>query len=84
MPVLAKIGVENGKLTNSELLREQPDKLVASLADLISGQVGQFVGAGFKPLDPNQLLASLGLATPEGMVLTVLAVGAGAMVVSHV
>jgi len=29
------------------------------------------------------MLASLGLATPEGMVLTVLAVGAGAMVVSH-
>ncbi|MCY9784105.1 GntP family permease [Nocardiopsis sp. EMB25] len=29
------------------------------------------------------MLASLGLSSPEGMVLTVLAVGAGAMVVSH-
>ncbi|MGW8531321.1 MULTISPECIES: GntP family permease [Nocardiopsidaceae] len=29
------------------------------------------------------MLGSLGLASPEGMVLTVLAVGAGAMVVSH-
>src|SRR4030095_2153769 len=34
-PVIDKIGVNNGKVTNSSLLREKPDALAASLGSLI-------------------------------------------------
>ncbi len=59
-PVLQKIFVTNGQVTNSSLLREKPEILAASLADLLSSQVGQFTG-GLSAIDINSSLASLGL-----------------------
>jgi hypothetical protein len=61
-PVLNKIGVTNGKVTNSSLLREHPETIAASLADLIASQVGQLAGGGLKPINLNASLASLGLS----------------------
>ncbi|MEP7123587.1 MAG: hypothetical protein ABJE95_21845 [Byssovorax sp.] len=61
-PVLNKIGVTNGKVTNSSLLREHPETIAASLGDLIASQVGQLAGGGLKPINLNASLASLGLS----------------------
>jgi hypothetical protein len=61
-PVLNKIGVSNGVVTNSALLREDPGTLAATLQDLIGGIVGQAVGGGIPPIDLNSSLASLGLS----------------------
>ncbi|HSN98960.1 MAG TPA: hypothetical protein VLS89_11765, partial [Candidatus Nanopelagicales bacterium] len=61
VPVLEKIGLNNGKVTNNALLREDPQVIADSLAELISGQVGQALG-GIEPIDLNGALASLGLA----------------------
>lgn len=60
-PVITKLGVSNGKVTNSELLREKPETLAATLQDLIGGLVGQAIGGGISPIDLNSSLASLGL-----------------------
>jgi hypothetical protein len=60
-PVIDKIGVNNGKVTNSQLLSEMPDGLAASLGDLIGSLVGQQLGGALKPIDLNKSLASLGL-----------------------
>lgn len=60
-PVISKLGVSNGKVTNSELLRENPDSLAATLQDLIGGLVGQAIGSGIAPIDLNSALSSLGL-----------------------
>ena len=61
-PVLNKIGVTNGKVTNASLLREDPDTIAGSLGDLLASQVGQLAGGGLKPIDLNASLASLGLS----------------------
>ncbi len=61
VPVIDTIGVENGKVTNSELLREDPQTLADSLGSLIGSQVGAAVGGGLAPIDLNSSLASLGL-----------------------
>ncbi|MEJ7728343.1 MAG: hypothetical protein WKG00_03930 [Polyangiaceae bacterium] len=59
-PVLDKIGVSNGKITNAELLNESEDALVGALQDLITSQVGSALG-GIAAIDLNSSLASLGL-----------------------
>lgn len=71
-PVIDKIGVNNGKVTNSGLLREKPDNLAASLGSLLGGLVGQQLGGSLGPIDLNSSLSSLGLqliipATVDGM-----------------
>src|SRR5262249_59017451 len=60
-PVIKKIGVTNGKVTNNGLLREDPTQIAAALGDLIASQVGQAVGGGIAPINLNASLASLGL-----------------------
>lgn len=60
-PVLDKLGVTNAKLSNNQLIRENPDTVAQALGDLIAGQVGQQLGAGIAPIDLNSALASLGL-----------------------
>lgn len=66
-PVLQKIGVTNGKVTNAELLRDDLDQIAAAVSELLASQVGQAVGGGIKPFDLNPMLASLGiqLVIPE-------------------
>jgi hypothetical protein len=61
-PVLETIGVSNGKVTNNELLREDPQTIADALAGLIASQVGQAVGGGIAPIDLNGMLADLGLS----------------------
>ncbi|NUQ78291.1 MAG: hypothetical protein HUU21_32585, partial [Polyangiaceae bacterium] len=61
-PVITKLGVTNGVVTNSELLRENPDTLALTLQDLIGGLVGQAIGGGISPIDINSALGDLGLS----------------------
>ena len=60
-PVLENIGVTNGVVTNSTLIREDPQKIATSLSDLLGSLVGQFVGGSLPVVDLNSSLASTGL-----------------------
>jgi hypothetical protein len=60
-PVITKLGVANGKVTNSALLQENPETLAVTLQDLIGGLVGQAIGGGISPIDINSSLEGLGL-----------------------
>jgi MYXO-CTERM domain-containing protein len=60
VPVIDNIRVTHGIVTDSDLLREDPQALADQLADLIAGQVGQILG-GVPPTDLNGALADLGL-----------------------
>ncbi|AUX42935.1 hypothetical protein SOCE26_043750 [Sorangium cellulosum] len=72
-PVIETIGVENGEVTNSGLLRENPKTIASSLGGLIGSQVGQLLGGGIPAIDLNGPLAGLGLS----LVLPESASGAG-------
>jgi len=61
VPVIETVGVNNGKVTNNALVREDPQQIADALAGLISSQVGQAVGGGISPIDINGSLAGLGL-----------------------
>ncbi|MFO0758682.1 MAG: hypothetical protein U0359_19475 [Byssovorax sp.] len=61
LPQIKKLGVTNGKVTNSALIRENPDEVAAALGSVIEGFAGQAVGAGLKPVDINSSLSGLGL-----------------------
>jgi hypothetical protein len=60
LPVLDKIGVTNGIVTNSELLREDPVVIASALQGLLGSLAGQFLG-GIAPIDLSSALGSLGL-----------------------
>jgi hypothetical protein len=60
LPVLDKIGVTNGVVTNSELLREDPVVFSSALQGLLGSLAGQFLG-GIAPIDLSSALGSLGL-----------------------
>lgn len=60
LPVLDKIGVTNGKVTNSELLREDPAVIASALQGLLGSLAGQFLG-GIQPINLSSALSSLGL-----------------------
>jgi hypothetical protein len=60
-PVIGTLGVNNGKVTNSELLKDDPASIAGALAAIIKGQVGQAIGGGIKPVDLSKQLASMGL-----------------------
>ncbi|WP_437664278.1 hypothetical protein [Sorangium sp. So ce1182] len=61
-PVIETIGVENGKVTNNGLLREDPESIAESLGGLLSSQVGQLIGGGLPAIDLNGPLSGLGLS----------------------
>ncbi|MEO7327671.1 MAG: hypothetical protein ABI193_03765, partial [Minicystis sp.] len=61
LPQIKKLGVTNGKVSNSDLIRENPDEVAAALGSVIEGFAGQAVGAGLKPIDLNASLSGLGL-----------------------
>lgn len=61
VPVIEDIGVNNAKVTNSELLRENPDDIAKSLASLLASQVGSAIGGGIPPIDLSSQLSSLGM-----------------------
>ena len=60
-PVIQTIGVANGVVTNSQLLREMPADLASSLGSLIGTLVGQQLAGSLKAINLNSSLASLGL-----------------------
>ncbi|WP_437760175.1 hypothetical protein [Sorangium sp. So ce1389] len=72
-PVIETIGVENGKVTNNGLLREDPESIADALGGLLSSQVGQLIGGGLPAIDLNGPLSGLGLS----LVLPESADGAG-------
>jgi hypothetical protein len=59
-PKLDKIYVTNPKVTNSELLKEDPQKIGKAIADVITGMAGDFLG-GMQPIALNGMLAPLGV-----------------------
>ncbi len=61
LPVLDDLGIENTTVTNSALLRKDPELIAASLEDLLGGLVGSFLGDALPPIDINGLLADLGM-----------------------
>ncbi|WP_437840744.1 hypothetical protein [Sorangium sp. So ce1153] len=61
-PVIETIGVENGKVTNNGLLREDPESIAEALGGLLSSQVGQLIGGGLPAIDLNGPLSGLGLS----------------------
>ncbi|MFO0666368.1 MAG: hypothetical protein U0174_20605 [Polyangiaceae bacterium] len=68
LPTLGALTVGNPKLSNNELLTEDPDRVAVALQELISGLVGQMLGGGIPAIDLSGALSSLGidLTIPEG------------------
>ncbi len=61
-PVIETLGVTNGEVTNSGLLRENPESIADALGSLIGSQVGQLIGSGLPAIDLDGPLAGLGLS----------------------
>lgn len=60
-PVMEELLIQNGKINNSQLLKEDPTGLAASLQSLLQNQVGGLIGGGLPVVDINGALADLGL-----------------------
>lgn len=61
VPTLGDIAVSNGKVTNADLLFEEPTQMAAAISQLVGGLSKQFLGGGIAPLDPASALSSFGL-----------------------
>lgn len=61
VPVLDELGIENGVVSNTELLKEDPAVIAAALQGLLASQIGGLLGGGLPTLDLNGSLESLGL-----------------------
>jgi hypothetical protein len=61
VPVLDKVEVNNPKVFNADLLREDEATAASALASIIAGQVGSALGGAINPINLNDQLASLGL-----------------------
>lgn len=60
-PVIDKLAVLNPKLTNADLIRENPDVAAKALGDIVAGQIGSALGGAIDPIDVSEQLADLGL-----------------------
>jgi hypothetical protein len=67
LPVLGDLDVKNAKVTNADLLTDDPNAIAASLGGLLGGVASQFLG-GIKPVDLSSALGTygLGLTIPDG------------------
>jgi hypothetical protein len=67
LPSLGDIGVANAKVTNSDLLVDDPTVIASGLGSLLGGIASQFLGS-IKPIDLSSSLSSYGLAMtiPDG------------------
>jgi hypothetical protein len=61
-PTIGDLTVANSKVTNSDLLTDNPESVNKALGPLLGGLVGQFVGNGFKPIDLSGALKTYGLS----------------------
>ncbi|MBK6459771.1 MAG: hypothetical protein IPF92_02000 [Myxococcales bacterium] len=68
LPTIGDLTITNAKVTNSDLLTEDPAAIAAGLQSILSGLVGQAIGGGISPVDLSGALSSLGLGLtiPEG------------------
>jgi MYXO-CTERM domain-containing protein len=68
LPVLGDLKVQNGKVTNSELLTDDPAKIASAMTTVLGAAVGQALGSGFSAIDYSAPLKSfgLGLTIPAG------------------
>ena len=62
IPTLGNLTVQNGSITNSDLVWENPSQLASALSSLLSGIVGQFLGKSFAPISLNASFAQYGIA----------------------
>ncbi|MBI4703264.1 MAG: hypothetical protein HY744_19275 [Deltaproteobacteria bacterium] len=60
-PVIEKLTLTNGAVTNAALLREDPAAIALTLQELVSSMVGSMIGSAIPPIDINKQLASTGL-----------------------
>ena len=61
LPVLDKLLISNGVVTNTELLREDPEQIAAALEGLLGSFVGSALGGALSPIDFNSQLGDLGV-----------------------
>ncbi len=67
LPVLGDIGVQNPKVTNSDVLTDDPEVVKNAIGPLFGSILGQALG-NLKPIDLSTSLASfgLGMTIPDG------------------
>ena len=67
LPTLGDIGVQNAKVTNSDVLTDDPAIVAGAIGPLFGSIIGQALGS-LKPIDLTSSLASygLGLTIPDG------------------
>jgi hypothetical protein len=61
VPVLGDLTAQNGTVTNSSLLLEDPKQLGAALSSLLGSVVGQVLATGFGPIDVSGVFGSYGV-----------------------
>ncbi len=61
LPAIGDIKVANGKVTNADLLMDEPALVAGALQGLLGGISKQLVGGGFSPIDLSGATSSLGL-----------------------
>lgn len=68
LPSIGDLKIANAKVSNNDLLTDDPAAVAAGLQGILSGLVGQAVGGGLSPVDVSSALSSLGLGLtiPEG------------------
>lgn len=68
LPSIGDLGIANAKVTNSDLLTDDPAAIAGGLQSILSGLVGQALGGGLSPVDISGAASSLGLDlnVPQG------------------
>jgi len=68
LPTIGDLKIANAKVSNNDLLTDDPAAVASGLQGILSGLVGQAVGGGISPVDVSGALSSLGLGLtiPEG------------------
>jgi MYXO-CTERM domain-containing protein len=67
-PAIGDIKVSNGKVTNADLLTDEPALIASAFSGLLGGISKQLVGGGFSPIDLSGALKSFGLGMEIGKI----------------
>ncbi|MDB4942101.1 MAG: hypothetical protein JWP97_1635 [Labilithrix sp.] len=67
-PALGDIVVQNGKVTNADMLMDDPGLVAGALSGLLGGLGKQLVGSGFSPIDVSTALSTFGLGLDIGQI----------------
>lgn len=68
IPAIGDIKVANGKVTNADLIMDDPTLVAGALSGLLGGIGKQLVGGGFSPIDLSSALSSVGLSMEVGSI----------------